>query len=101
MSLTSEEKAQVKAVIERIDDGPKRKLSDEERKTFERAAYSVYNSIGGDAWGDNIPSKREFFDVIVDHIDGPHNDDLTDEQVDRFRKLSTAEKKRIIFAVGP
>lgn len=75
----------------------KTNLTDAERRLYEDAASAVYNAIGHDmGWTLNQPSKATFVDVIVDQMDGPHVD-LTREQIDRFRSLSFAEKKRIIL----
>lgn len=75
-------------------------LTNEQRLTFERAAYRVYNAVAGDCWGERTPSKAEFFSVVVDLMDGCHAT-LSASDVDLFRSLSTAEQKRIIFSVGP
>ena len=96
--MTPEIREQVQAARRRLTEP---KITEAERERFRDAVHDVYNSIGPDSgWIDKTPSKAVFFDVMCDHIDGPHGR-LSQDEISKFRSLSVAEKKRIVFSVGP
>lgn len=78
-------------------------LTADERKLFEDVASETYQTIGYDVWGDKTPSKAEYESVVIDKMYDAalSSEPLTDEQLNRWRNLSRAEKRRVVLAVGP
>lgn len=65
-------------------------------RRFEQAARETYEAIGFDAFGGDATDEDEFVDVIRDQIGNGHND-LADDEIEMFRRLPLAEKRRIIL----
>lgn len=65
-------------------------------RRFERAARETYEAIGLDVFGGDATDEDEFVDVIRDQIGNGYNE-LTDDEIDTFRALTLAEKRRIIL----
>jgi hypothetical protein len=72
-------------------------------------AHYVYNAIGYDAWGDRVPSDRDFVAVIEDQmrdwtVDSRHGDRFahaTNADVDRFFEMSARRRRQLILRAGP
>jgi hypothetical protein len=82
-------------------EGPTMKLDPEQIKKFERAAYSVYNSVGGDCWGERIPPVGEFVDVMMDQMFCGFHTGLSKEDRELWQQLPRSTQVKIIRAVGP
>ena len=77
----------------------KAKLTEGQFNRLKDAAYSAYNAIGPEAgWEQKTPSKATFFDVVEDIM---WRDYLSKPDRDLWDVTSKADRRRIIFSVGP
>lgn len=75
-----------------------------ERKLIDALSWT-YNSIGYDCWGERVPGKAEFVDVLCDQLRtqcGPHGENwLTTAEIDTFHQLSHAKQRALCLRAGP
>lgn len=82
-------------------------MTPETRKRLIEGLNQTYNNVGYDCWGEKIPGKSVFVEIICDQLRsqaGPRSGShgrLTDEEVDEFFALSKAERRRMCLEVGP
>jgi hypothetical protein len=83
---------------------PPAPYTEEELKRFKEVAWDSYSAIAPDCWGEKVPTKAEFVDVLRQQMyDGGvyGRPPMTDEETARWQAMSYRAQDRLLRSVGP